>query len=335
MPSRASSCRASQVASRRSAFSRRTSRTCRCSGGREACSRPACSPSGKRLQVRVTVRRPGWAGWLVGHTETRTFTVETPVAHLSNQWLQVSAGAPVTVSFDSSGQCCRVRPRPFSAAGEPAALRAGGNHRDRYPQRRCDRGCGSRALVGAALSRRAGQLVPRQAVRAAPRSAEAGRRDRAWTPAAPDLLRQRSGRARLGPPAALPGDPGKVATRRFAHTRVQADGARLPGRLEGASRAAGGDPPRRPARKRETDDDAALVGAARVDAASAGAPRRARLPAARLERRRSRPGVGTVPAHRGRAADEGTVHLALPEHAARVAVAMEAPATGTRSHAAR
>jgi hypothetical protein len=57
--------------------------------------------AGERVAVRVTVRRPGWAGWLVGHTATRTFTVETPVAHLENRWPQVPGGAPVAVTFDS------------------------------------------------------------------------------------------------------------------------------------------------------------------------------------------------------------------------------------------
>jgi peptidoglycan hydrolase-like protein with peptidoglycan-binding domain len=57
--------------------------------------------SGERLTVELAVRRPGWAGWLVGHTERRTFTVETPSARLRGRWLQVPAGAPVRVAFDS------------------------------------------------------------------------------------------------------------------------------------------------------------------------------------------------------------------------------------------
>ena len=57
--------------------------------------------SGERVTVEVAVRRPGWAGWLVGRTERRTFTVETPRAHLLGHWLQVKEGAPVTVAFDA------------------------------------------------------------------------------------------------------------------------------------------------------------------------------------------------------------------------------------------
>jgi peptidoglycan hydrolase-like protein with peptidoglycan-binding domain len=57
--------------------------------------------SGERVTVEVTVRRPGWAGWLVGRSERRTFTIETPRAHLLGHWLQVKEGAPVTVAFDA------------------------------------------------------------------------------------------------------------------------------------------------------------------------------------------------------------------------------------------
>lgn len=56
---------------------------------------------GARLTVVLTVQKPGWAGWLVGHRERRTFTIETPATHLRGRWLEVKAGAPVTVAFDA------------------------------------------------------------------------------------------------------------------------------------------------------------------------------------------------------------------------------------------
>ncbi|MGZ4352724.1 MAG: L,D-transpeptidase [Gaiellaceae bacterium] len=56
--------------------------------------------SGERLTVTLTVRRPAWAGWLIGRRKTRTFTVETPTARLLGRWLQVKSGAAVTVGFD-------------------------------------------------------------------------------------------------------------------------------------------------------------------------------------------------------------------------------------------
>lgn len=55
--------------------------------------------SGERLRVEVTVKRPGWAGWLVGDSDRRTFTVVTPRAQLQGRWYEVRSGAPVTVSF--------------------------------------------------------------------------------------------------------------------------------------------------------------------------------------------------------------------------------------------
>jgi len=57
--------------------------------------------AGARLNVELTVRRPGWAGWLVGRRERRTFTIRTPTANLLGRWLEVKAGTPVTVRFDA------------------------------------------------------------------------------------------------------------------------------------------------------------------------------------------------------------------------------------------
>ena len=56
---------------------------------------------GERLEVRVTVRRPFWAGWLLGGEATSTFTVEAPRASLRATWLQVTPGQPVRVAFDA------------------------------------------------------------------------------------------------------------------------------------------------------------------------------------------------------------------------------------------
>ena len=60
-------------------------------------------PAGERLTVDVTVERPGWAGWLVGHTEHKTLHVVTPSATLRGRWLEVPDGKPVTISFDQPG----------------------------------------------------------------------------------------------------------------------------------------------------------------------------------------------------------------------------------------
>jgi len=75
--------------------------------------------AGERLTVVVTVRRPGWAGWLVGHTQHHSFTITTPRAQLLGRWLQVQAGSPVTVAFDRpvemislGGSSARALPSP-------------------------------------------------------------------------------------------------------------------------------------------------------------------------------------------------------------------------------
>jgi len=64
---------------------------------------------GTQLSIRVTVRRPGWAGWLVGRTQQRTYLVRAPVARLRSRWLHVATGAQVTVSFAAPVQAVRVR----------------------------------------------------------------------------------------------------------------------------------------------------------------------------------------------------------------------------------
>ncbi len=81
--------------------------------------RPATPvPAGEPLTVELTVRRPLWAGWLVGHTEHRTFTVFTPEARLRGRWLEVRGGAPVTISFDQPVRLVEVR-----GIGAPQTLR--------------------------------------------------------------------------------------------------------------------------------------------------------------------------------------------------------------------
>lgn len=55
--------------------------------------------AGERITVTVDVRRPGWAGWLVGRHEQRTVTVVTPVPHIRSTLLQPKRGSAVTVSF--------------------------------------------------------------------------------------------------------------------------------------------------------------------------------------------------------------------------------------------
>jgi len=88
---------------------------------------------GERLKVVLKVRRPGWAAWLVGRSEQRNLTIETPSAHLLGHWLQVKAGAPITVTFDrpvslvSLGKA-RSRRLASPSAIVPLGLVARGSH---------------------------------------------------------------------------------------------------------------------------------------------------------------------------------------------------------------
>jgi len=78
-------------------------------------------PPARRVTVEVTVRRPGWAGWLVGHTDTRSFTVETPAApRLAGRWLQVRAGAPVKIAYAEPVSFVAFRTRPAQRFRSPS-----------------------------------------------------------------------------------------------------------------------------------------------------------------------------------------------------------------------
>ena len=54
---------------------------------------------GEPITVAVRVRRPGWLGWALGSEHTEHLTVTTPVAHLTQRWLTVAPGKPVSVAF--------------------------------------------------------------------------------------------------------------------------------------------------------------------------------------------------------------------------------------------
>ncbi len=62
----------------------------------------------RRLLVHVTVQRPGWAGWLLGKSATKTFVVRTPAAQLEQRWLLTPTNGPVTVSFAAPVRTVRI-----------------------------------------------------------------------------------------------------------------------------------------------------------------------------------------------------------------------------------
>ena len=77
--------------------------------------RPARSITpGTRLVAEAEFHRPGWIGWLAGHTQVARIQLTAPRAQLETRWLRVAGGAPVRVRFD----------RPVSEVVVTAAGRA-------------------------------------------------------------------------------------------------------------------------------------------------------------------------------------------------------------------
>jgi L,D-transpeptidase catalytic domain len=89
--------------------------------------------SGAPLTVDLTVRRPGWAGWLVGSSERHSFKIKTPSAHLVGRWIQMKRGAPVTLSFDTPVSVVSFGKAPARQLAQPqttipTGLVASGTH---------------------------------------------------------------------------------------------------------------------------------------------------------------------------------------------------------------
>jgi hypothetical protein len=80
---------------------------------------------GQTLRIDVTVKRPSWAGWLVGDTARRTFTLTTPTARVRAQWLTVPAGAPVRVAFDTPVSLVKIGARRVQLAAARRVVATG------------------------------------------------------------------------------------------------------------------------------------------------------------------------------------------------------------------
>jgi peptidoglycan hydrolase-like protein with peptidoglycan-binding domain len=56
-------------------------------------------PAGAPITVTVTVKRPGWDGWLLGSTKREQITVDAPVAEVASRWVTARHGdVPVRFS---------------------------------------------------------------------------------------------------------------------------------------------------------------------------------------------------------------------------------------------
>jgi len=65
--------------------------------------------AGEPVHVTVVVRRPGWIGWLIGDTQREQLTVVAPEAKPVDQWLEVTPGNPIRVSFDQPVRVLALR----------------------------------------------------------------------------------------------------------------------------------------------------------------------------------------------------------------------------------
>ncbi len=56
--------------------------------------------AGEKIHIYVTVKRPSWAGWLVGSEEHESLVITTPRSVVKTHWIQTRPGKPVQVRFD-------------------------------------------------------------------------------------------------------------------------------------------------------------------------------------------------------------------------------------------
>ncbi len=73
---------------------------------------------GATLFVEAVFRRPSWAGWIAGRSETLRLAVTAPAARVEQPWLRVRPGAPLRVRFDRPVRTVRV-----TGHGPPAVRR--------------------------------------------------------------------------------------------------------------------------------------------------------------------------------------------------------------------
>jgi L,D-transpeptidase catalytic domain/Putative peptidoglycan binding domain len=64
--------------------------------------------AGTQFVAVVVFRRPGWIGWIAGHTQTKRVEFVAPAARLEATFLRVARGAPVIVTFDRPVREVRV-----------------------------------------------------------------------------------------------------------------------------------------------------------------------------------------------------------------------------------
>ncbi len=160
-------------------------------------------PVGEKLTVELTVRRPGWAGWLVGDTASADLVVRTPEARLRGRWLEIGAGEPVVARFDTP-----VRQVVLNVDGHQRTLRFA------HPRRTVDVG------VSATGQDRAGRVSVSAVSRTWERPPAPTRLS--WFPAAPRA------QALVDPAAGVDLAPDRAITLTFSRPVHAIFGNRLP-----------------------------------------------------------------------------------------------------------
>jgi peptidoglycan hydrolase-like protein with peptidoglycan-binding domain len=158
---------------------------------------------GEKLTVEVTVRRPGWAGWLVGDSASATRIVRTPSTRLTGRWLELDRGEPVFARFATP-----VRKIVLRVDGNKQTLRFA------RPRRMVDVG------VTATGQERAGSVTVAAAPRAWERTPEPTRLS--WFPPRPKA------QALVEPAAGVELEPDRAITLTFSRPVSAIFGESLP-----------------------------------------------------------------------------------------------------------
>ena len=280
---------------------------------------------GETVTVVVTVRRPGWLAWALGHRKIERLKLRTPTPRLIGQWLTVPRHAPVQLHFAEPVTRVSYRIGQRSMWLWPQAAvssRSGSRRLPARPRSRVPYGAGSGWAIRSAVSWFPVSSQP--VVLVSPPAG--GRSLRCSDPA--DVFAAAERGDRRDDAAALDRRSWAAGARPTA-TRCssrRADSAfRLPLRCGSSFRA-------RP-RRRERELDRSAGPDARLDVAGANFLRLQQLLAelGYLPLSWSPTGdpVRTAAARRDRAARHSAgraLQLALPEHAARAATALDSRA---------
>lgn len=79
---------------------------------------------GETISVDVVIARPGLLSWALGKTRREHLTFTAPVPHITNPWITIRSGSPVTVSFDKP-----VTAAAYGSGGQLTRKSLGGGQR--------------------------------------------------------------------------------------------------------------------------------------------------------------------------------------------------------------